>query len=42
MADPPINDPVVWVALRELSGTDLKTSSVDYLHDETSFREWLD
>ena len=40
--DPDVEDPIVWNALRELSGADLMISPVDYLHGEDDFHEWLD
>lgn len=40
--DPVVEDHVVWQALRDLSGADLKVSPVDYFHGEGDFHEWLD
>lgn len=40
--DPPVEDPIVWDALRDLAGADLQVSPVDYLHGESDFHEWLD
>lgn len=40
--DPDVDDPIVWNALRDLSGADLKVNPVDYLHSESDFHEWLD
>lgn len=37
-----MEDPIVWNALRELSGADLMISPVDYLHGEDDFHQWLD
>lgn len=39
--DPDVEDPIVWDALRDLAGADLKVNPTDYLHDEDDFREWL-
>lgn len=40
--DPAVDDPIVWNALRDLAGADLKVNPVDYLHGEADFHEWLD
>lgn len=40
--DPAVEDPVVWNALCDLVGADLKISPVDYLHGEDDIHEWLD
>lgn len=40
--DPAVEDPIVWNALRDLAGADLKVNPVDYLHGEVDFHEWLD
>lgn len=40
--DPAIDDLLVWNALRELAGVDLKVNQIDYLHGEDDFHEWLD
>ena len=40
--DPDVDDPIVWNALRDLAGADLKVSPVDYLHSDTDIHEWLD
>lgn len=39
---PDVEDLIVWNALRDLAGADLKVSPVDYLHGENDFHEWLD
>lgn len=41
-ADPAVDDEVVWGALLQLSGADLRESPTDYLHSEVDFHEWLD
>ena len=38
---PPVDDPVVWRALTQLSGADLQTSPSDFLHGQEDFRAWL-
>lgn len=40
--DPNVEDPIVWEALKQLSGADLRESPVNYLHSESDFHEWLD
>ena len=40
--EPTVQDPVVWEALKQLSGADLRESPVDYLHSDADFHEWLD
>lgn len=40
--EPSVDDPVVWEALKQLSGADLRETPVDYLHSESDFHEWLD
>ncbi len=40
--DPSVDDPVVWEALRELVGADLRVGPDDYLHTEADFHLWLD
>ncbi|SDS63326.1 hypothetical protein SAMN04489812_2509 [Microlunatus soli] len=40
--DPSIEDSVVWEALKELAGADLKVSPSAYLHGEDDFHAWLD
>lgn len=40
--DPDVEDPIVWNALRELSGADLMISPADYLHGEDDLHQWLD
>jgi hypothetical protein len=37
-----VEDPVVWEALKQLAGADLRESPLDYLHSESDFHEWLD
>lgn len=39
---PIVDDPVIWNALKELAGADLRTSPSDYLHSESDFHAWLD
>lgn len=39
---PAVEDFVAWEALRELAGADLRSSPMDYLHDESDFHAWLD
>lgn len=40
--DPVVEDRVVWTALKELSGVDLRVNATDYLHGEADIHEWLD
>lgn len=40
--EPVVQDPVVWEALKQLSGADLRESPLDYLHSDADFHEWLD
>lgn len=42
MDDPPVDDPVVWSALRHFAGADLQTSPGEYLHHDVDFHVWLD
>lgn len=41
-ATPDVSDAVVWSALKELSGADLKSGPDEYLHEESDFHQWLD
>ena len=40
--EPGVDDPVVWEALTDLAGVDLRVSPVDYLHTESDIHAWLD
>ena len=37
-----VEDPVVWDALIELSGADLRVSPSRYVHGQADFQDWLD
>jgi hypothetical protein len=37
-----VSDLVVWNALCDLAGADLKVNPLDLLRSEDDFREWLD
>lgn len=37
-----VEDPVVWEALKELAGADLRVSPSEYLHSEPDYHAWLD
>jgi hypothetical protein len=39
---PTVDDPVVWKALGELAGADLRVSPHEYLHSDADFHLWLD
>jgi hypothetical protein len=39
---PRVDDVVVWKALKELSGVDLRVNATDYLHSEADIHLWLD
>jgi len=39
---PDVSDAVVWAALKQLSGADLKSGPNEYLHEESDFHQWLD
>lgn len=39
---PDVHDPVVWEALRQMAGADLRVSPTAYLHGESDFHAWLD
>ena len=41
-SDPDVDDFVVWEALTELSGIDLRVNATDYLHNEADIHSWLD
>lgn len=36
-----VDDPVVWEALKALSGVDLRVNSTEYLHNEADIHRWL-
>jgi hypothetical protein len=40
--EPTVQDLVVWEALKQLLGADLRESPLDYLHSDADFHEWLD
>lgn len=40
--EPGVNDPVVWEALADLVGVDLRVSPGDHLHTESDIHAWLD
>jgi hypothetical protein len=37
-----VRDFVVWEALKDLSGIDLRVNPTDYLHNEVDIHQWLD
>lgn len=37
-----VDDFVVWEALKDLSGIDLRVNPTDYLHNEVDIHQWLD
>lgn len=39
---PDVHDPVVWEALTQMAGADLRVSPTAYLHGESDFHAWLD
>jgi len=41
-SDPDVDDFVVWEALKDLSGIDLRVNATDYLHNEADIHSWLD
>jgi hypothetical protein len=41
-SDSVVDDFVVWRALTELAGADLKVGPLEYLHCESDFHAWLD
>ena len=41
-SDPDVDDFVVWKALTQLSGVDLRVNATDYLHNEADIHDWLD
>ena len=41
-SDPDVDDFVVWKALKQLSGIDLRINASDYLHNEADIHDWLD
>jgi hypothetical protein len=41
-AEPAVHDLVVWDALKQLAGADLRSSPIDYLHTDSDFHDWLD
>ena len=41
-SDPDAEDFVVWEALTEFSGIDLRVNATDYLHNEADIHQWLD
>lgn len=40
-ADPSLDDLVVWRAVQELAGADLRVTPSEYLHTVEDFNEWL-
>jgi hypothetical protein len=40
--DPEVDDRVVWEALKDLCGVDLRVNPTDYLHNEVDIHQWLD
>jgi hypothetical protein len=37
-----VDDRIVWKALKQLSGADLRVNTTDYLHNEADIHDWLD
>jgi hypothetical protein len=40
--NPRVDDPVVWKALGEFAGADLRVGTHEYLHSDADFHVWLD
>ena len=41
-AEPAVDDLVVWEALKKMTGADLRSNPIDYLHTDSDFHDWLD